>query len=361
MVDRTAAAQSTWDRIQPAIEFVGVTRIADLTWLDQIGIPCAQAIRPASRTLSVAQGKGLTPLAAALSAAMESIEVWHAENLGPPDLVATVGEVRDSLGYPLEGLRLTRRNHLNSGTRLAWTAAFGLLTGSRTLLPTASLRLDSTVETVWQPINFQVTSNGLASGMDVWDATLHGLYEVVERDALAHAEHGVWVSLDSLTGIPAELAERFRAAGVTLAVEALDSPIGVPCFRVRAFSEDFPADFCGTAAHADPHRALTTAMTEAAQARIATITGTREDLGDDLYRNGDPVDPALDGRFAQAGEFRIDPLNLPDEPERAAIELAERVRRWTGHQPLVVHHTRADLGIPVVRVVCPGMRCPDDY
>jgi ribosomal protein S12 methylthiotransferase accessory factor len=45
---------------------MGVTRIANVTGLDRIGIPVAIAVRPNSRSVSVAQGKGQTvPLALA--------------------------------------------------------------------------------------------------------------------------------------------------------------------------------------------------------------------------------------------------------------------------------------------------------
>jgi len=36
----------------------GVTRLAEITGLDLVGIPVFQAIRPAGRSLSVHQGKG---------------------------------------------------------------------------------------------------------------------------------------------------------------------------------------------------------------------------------------------------------------------------------------------------------------
>src|SRR5688500_3384005 len=54
---------------------VGVTRVADITRLDTIGIPTYQAIRPTSRTLAVSQGKGVVPELAKLSAMMEAIEL----------------------------------------------------------------------------------------------------------------------------------------------------------------------------------------------------------------------------------------------------------------------------------------------
>src|SRR5687767_1191760 len=62
----------------------GITRVADVTGLDRIGIPVVVAVRPAAKSLSVAQGKGLSLDAAIVSAIMESIEVWHAEHAAHP-------------------------------------------------------------------------------------------------------------------------------------------------------------------------------------------------------------------------------------------------------------------------------------
>ena len=47
---------------------MGITRLADVTGLDNIGIPVFQAIRPNARSLSVSQGKGVSLEAAQASA-----------------------------------------------------------------------------------------------------------------------------------------------------------------------------------------------------------------------------------------------------------------------------------------------------
>ena len=63
---------------------MGITRLADVTGLDRIGVPVFQAIRPLSRSVSVSQGKGLDPDAARASALMEAVETWHAERIDRP-------------------------------------------------------------------------------------------------------------------------------------------------------------------------------------------------------------------------------------------------------------------------------------
>jgi ribosomal protein S12 methylthiotransferase accessory factor len=115
---RTPEETLLW--IEPSSERVGITRIADVTWLDDLGLPVYQAIRPGSYLLSVSQGKGLTPELAKVSAAMEAVEMWHAERVKPGELTATVGEVEPELPYRLEELSVSRRHHLNPGLRLAY-------------------------------------------------------------------------------------------------------------------------------------------------------------------------------------------------------------------------------------------------
>ncbi len=60
----------TLERARPLAAKIGVTRLANLTGLDRIGIPVIDAIRPNSRSYSVAQGKGITLEAAKVSGVM---------------------------------------------------------------------------------------------------------------------------------------------------------------------------------------------------------------------------------------------------------------------------------------------------
>lgn len=71
-----ATTFADYARLMPAL---GITRVANVTGLDHIGLPVYTAIRPTSRSLAVSQGKGLDAAAAKASALMESIEAWHAE------------------------------------------------------------------------------------------------------------------------------------------------------------------------------------------------------------------------------------------------------------------------------------------
>jgi YcaO-like protein with predicted kinase domain len=79
--DRTVSPALTLERIAPLLPAMGITRVADVTGLDCIGIPVAFCCRPNSRALAVSQGKGLDLAAAKASAIMDSVEGFHAERV----------------------------------------------------------------------------------------------------------------------------------------------------------------------------------------------------------------------------------------------------------------------------------------
>src|ERR1700726_4554412 len=80
---RTADPGETLARVRPHAARMGITRLGNITGLDRIGIPVAVAVRPNSRSVSVAQGKGLELPQAMASALMEACEGYHAEEIGP--------------------------------------------------------------------------------------------------------------------------------------------------------------------------------------------------------------------------------------------------------------------------------------
>ena len=232
--------------------------------------------------------------------------------------------------------------------------------GMDTFLPSVLLRLDGRVRETWTPPLFVLSSNGLASGNTEAEAVLHGLYEVVERDSLTRAESVVprRLELTSVTRPARDLLDRLAAAEVDVRVEVLPSPTGLACFRATIWSEAFPVRFAGAGAHLDREVALCRALTEAAQSRVTEIAGARDDLTAGAYRraasawSARPASPAATGLagYDEAGSVRNESL---DEDLRTVA----RVQAVTGRSPLVVRHTRPEVGIPVVRVICPGLLC----
>ncbi|MFH8837199.1 YcaO-like family protein [Streptomyces sp. NPDC017868] len=365
---RVCPPEQTWERIVPLFPTFGITRIADITWLDDIGIPVYQAIRPNGRYLSVYQGKGLDTVSAKVSAAMEAIERWHGEHLDlRPDLVATAREIAPELGYGLNELTLHRRNCLNPGSRLALRTARRLSDGGTSFVPVDCLDIDLRVARQWQPPMFRATTNGLASGNTADEAILHALYEVIERDTLARLESAPWstVAPDTVVGHSRALLDHYRDAKIKVLISVLPSPLGIPCFSATIWNDNFPVPRNGFGCHLDSDVALCRALTEAAQVRVSYIAGSRDDLQDREYRDvqraiANPANAAIFelAETAAAVDFTtIQSLTVLDLRQEID-ELATRVVDVTGRSPLVVDHTRDDFGIPVVHVLCPGLAFP---
>src|SRR4051812_40992167 len=71
---RGVSPAETLDRLRPYWDLIGLTRLANITGLDRIGIPVTLAIRPNSPDIGTNCGKGLTLETALASAAMEALE-----------------------------------------------------------------------------------------------------------------------------------------------------------------------------------------------------------------------------------------------------------------------------------------------
>ena len=81
---RLLPPEETLAQITPYLKDCGITRCADVSGLDSdLGVPTYCAIRPDGLVLQTSNGKGLTPISAQVSALMEAIELYHAENPEP--------------------------------------------------------------------------------------------------------------------------------------------------------------------------------------------------------------------------------------------------------------------------------------
>ncbi|HLZ26172.1 MAG TPA: YcaO-like family protein [Chloroflexota bacterium] len=114
--------------MRPLLAPAGVTRLANITGLDHIGIPVVVSVRPNGRTLSQAAGTGVTLELATLSAAMESIELYHAEFASLPVVCKSYVELaQEYTVIPVEDLPLSRHSIFSPLTVERWTFGVNLL------------------------------------------------------------------------------------------------------------------------------------------------------------------------------------------------------------------------------------------
>ncbi|WP_043403519.1 YcaO-like family protein [Archangium violaceum] len=377
---RLMSPEETLRRVRPLMAVMGITRIANITGLDRLGIPVVTVCRPNSRSLAVSQGKGLDLPSAKASGLMEAVETYHAEHITLPLTLATYNELR--FNRPL--VDVTRLPRLSVGSfhpnlRLLWIEGRELLGNSPMWLPHELVHTDYTVPLPSGSGSFFMSSNGLASGNHLLEAISHGLCEVVERDATtlwhlrsAGERHQTRLALDTVEDPGCrEVLEKFERGGVDVAVWETTTDVGLPsffCMTAERSPEPFRPLYPTTGAGCHPARqvALLRALTEAAQVRATLISGSRDDLGTARYYEA-MQDPALWRQVHAVMRSGESPRHFHEVPtfesgsfdEDVAWELA-RLAAAGLEQVVAVDLSKPAFGIAVARVVVPGLEAIHD-
>jgi ribosomal protein S12 methylthiotransferase accessory factor len=367
---RTRSPQDTWLAAAPLLRRFGISRVADVTDLDIIGIPVWMAIRPAAQTVSASQGKGADHDMARLSAVMEAIEVAVAED-HVPDVTHRGAAARLGLPYPVRALPRAATSMACDSLVTDWTVATIAGTSETVPVPASMIGIHGLAANRWNPQLFTDTTNGLASGNTVPEAALHGLFELVERHSIARAagrpvHDQRRVSLAAVEdGLCRSLLQAFAEAGVWVEVTHVTELASVPCFIAYVWSSDMPSLHAGSGAHSVAAIALSRALTEAAQSRLSVISGVREDIPDVAYgpvlgaiRHPGSRDRAALAQGPIASATEAGPGVAGIEEELAAVAAA--VTDLTGYPVLVYDLTPDDVDIAVVRVIAPGLTFEGD-
>lgn len=287
---RDRAPEQTWERVHPRMGAYGVTRVAELTGLDTIGMPVYMAVRPLATTVGVSQGKGATPLLAKISAVMEAIELSICERYftTPDAFVATAAEL--GLPYATTEVTPTERSVISDLYPMRWVPAVSLTDGAPTFVPLRSVAMDGVCDGAWRPPTQFCSSNGLASGNTLAEASVHALLEVIERFstggmARTPIQQRRVVDLDTLPECwSRDLIEQLLAGGFWVEVVDCSAVPGAPAFAVFLWRSDMPSIYAGGGCHILPESALQRALSEAVQSRMSVISGTREDIASVSYR-----------------------------------------------------------------------------
>ncbi|WP_329518677.1 YcaO-like family protein [Spirillospora sp. NBC_01491] len=394
---REVTTARTLERVTPLLSTVGVRRVADITWLDRIGIPVHNAIVPRSHDLlSVYNGKGRTDEDARTSAIMEAVERFAAWQPRTPEVVASYAE--------LEGRRVVLApadhnlapGHAYRPARpVSWTAGFDLLNDEEVLVP---LCLAGYYIAFHEPQCFAVnTSNGLASGNSLEEAVCHALCEVIERDALTMADlvsnrlrHMIRdrlgdrtpagaeelledrtpsVELESLPAAARWFADRVRDADLSLVVRDITSELGIPTFAAvvsESVADSFSPGHSGYGTHPDAEVAVIRALTELAQSRAVDIQGMREDIslpGEEIGNWAHHVSRAGEAdRSVWPWRESAVPRRFTDVPSRPSDDVMDDVALMLGRlrengleRVIVVDLTPPGFPVHVVRVIVPGL------
>ncbi|WP_212735296.1 TOMM precursor leader peptide-binding protein [Herbidospora galbida] len=338
---RSAGPQETWDRYVHLTD--PVTGVVDRVRRD----PRAPAFLnsylsgrnlalPVSGLRADSGGKGGTPIEAKVGALCEAVERYCGSRLGEEHVV------RDSyrgLGaaavHPDDVLLYDPRQRapFDEGAETEWTPLF-TLDGRRRYLPTDLLYFSE---------GGQADSNGNAAGSSIEDAILQGFLELVERDAV-----GIWwynrtrqpeVVLDDPW--TAELRADYAGLGRDVRVLDLTTDLGIPAMAAVS-TKGGEEVMLGFGAHFDPATAARRALTELGQ-----LLPAAQDID---------MRPWW-GRVSAASH----PCLLPEgvAAPRAYTpndDLNDDIDLIRPFDPLILDQTRPDIGVPVVKVVVPGLR-----
>jgi ribosomal protein S12 methylthiotransferase accessory factor len=375
---RLLAPEETAKRVRRFMSVMGITRIANVTGLDCIGIPVVMVCRPNARSLAVAQGKGLDLALAKASGLMESVETYHAEQIILPLKLGSYEELRYTHQVADPGI-LPRITHslFHPNLPLLWIEGHDWLQGEPVWVPYELVHTNYTQPLPTGSGCFTLGSTGLASGNHVLEAMSHGICEAVERDATTlwhamdkQAQQKTRIDLNTIDDPTCgEVVEKFMRADVAVAVWEMTTDVGIPAFlcaitdrredRMRSL---YPS--AGTGCHPARHIALLRALTEAAQSRLTFIAGSRDDAIRSRYERSRDPDALRQDRAQMEGpgpmrNFRDVPTwNAETFDEDIAWEL-DRLRSAGFRQLIVVDLTKPEFGLPVVRVVIPGLEGSD--
>lgn len=364
---RVVPPEETLERVEKLLPGIGVTRVAEISGLDRIGIPVYSAIRPASAkgAISVYAGKGATPVEAKVSVMMEAIERYSSEfqKEDKKRIVAGTYESVSNGKTAIEPESLILPGKLLPNVKMDWIDGFDLIHKKEVLLPCnavfhpylSSVRL------------FRSNTNGLASGNTLEEAIFHALMEVVERDALSISEAtrrpGQEIVLTEKDGLAYDLYKKFQEARVAVKLWYLPTDSGIP--TVLAATDDTelmdPAMLVmGVGTHMDARIAVLRAITEVAQSRATQIQGAREDTDrEKISRSIGYERMKRINRYLYAdGKETISMGELPDlstDSHKGDIEKAVKLLKGIVDDVIVTDLTRKNVGVPVVRVTVPGL------
>ena len=364
-------------RVKPHWARMGITRVANLTGLDRIGIPVVMVCRPNARSLAVAQGKGTDLDAAIASGLMESVELYHAEHIELPLKLGSMAELSHSHRFvEIDRLPRVTGEQFTRDLVTLWIEGKDLISHEGRWLPFECVRANFTVPAPPGSGYFDCSSNGLASGGSYDEAIHHAICEIVERDATAlwnrlppAHRRGTGVDLGSAPDGPCrDVLEKLKRADFRVAGWETTSDVGVPAFFcLIADQRDRNSHHgIGAAAHPVPEIALLKALIEAAQVRTTYVSGARDDLQPEEY-----------GEAYREHRHRLaDRLLSEHSPNRRITSaekgstvgtvsnlgwLIDRLQAAGVREVVAVDLSKEDIGLPVVKVVIPGLEGPDDH
>ncbi len=335
-------------------------------------------------------GKGVTAIHAEVGAMCEAIERYSGNFHGDEETVrGSLRSLGDRAIHPNACQLFHERQYRNrlrwnaahspfqwvtrefdQDTELDWTPVWSLTEQRHRLLPTSMLYFGTPAERGGRML--LADSNGNAAGGCLEDAVLQGMLELVERDGVA-----LWwynrtpmpaVDLDSFgDSWVDELRDVYAALHREVWVLDLTADLLVPTMVAVSRRTDSEREelIFGFGAHLDPRLALRRALTELNQ-MVPPLAGFTDDAGAIERHDPDFARWWREATLAGHPYLAPDPAQRPRTPSgytytrhqdiHAEVTLLRHRMEAQGMEVLVLDQTRPDAGLPVVKVIVPGLR-----
>lgn len=312
-------------------------------------------------------GKGMTAAQARTGALCEALERYCGLAHGDEPLVrASLSALGESALHPNASLGISERQYrerdawnrdapqilwipepFDEQHETDWVAAWSLTRQCERHVPAALCYYG-----LRDPVNdfAHADSNGNAAGTSIEDAVLQGLLELVERDAAGIWWYGRMRRPGVTTGnsYAQAMTAEHAARGRRLWVLDITTDTGIPVCAAISMSEQPDDLLVGFGAHLDPALALTRAISEVNQL-VAIRRGQR------MYRaEGQPLP---DWSFLEPDGFREpSTVAMPSHDLRDDVLACVEILRRLDLEVIVLDQTREEIGLPVVKVIVPGLR-----
>ena len=342
--------------------------------MDRIGLPVFTAIRPTAEdgAISIYGGKGITKDHAKASAMMEGFERYSAEKQEDDEtIISTVDEISTKGEYiDPKTLNLPQKYEKEdiSQIPLEWNLATDIISNKDYYVTSNAVFHPYTHDNNIQSF-FKSNTNGLASGNILEEAILHGMFEVIERDAwsifeLTHKNYSQ-INLDTIESeLINNTIEKFESNGIKIKLMDFTADIKVPTIAASAddtVTKDAGLLTLGMGTHLDPEIAVLRALTEVAQSRATQINGAREDTvrADFAREAGYERMKRINKYYFRQEEEQVDFRDIENKSTTSINEDIEIVKDELIANDikhiLYTDLTRPELDISVVRVIIPEM------
>ena len=259
---------------------------------------------------------------------------------------------------------------LDWDAEIDWTPVWSMTNQRHQYLPTSMLY--SMAAESRGPSDLIADSNGCAAGNTLEEAILQGFYELVERDAFA-----IWwynrlevpqIELSSFDDeYLATASEYYDQLDREIWLLDVTADIEIPTFVAVSRRQNAPTEdiIYGAGSHPDPRIAALRSVCELNQC-LSWLPGPEKSKGQPVIDDPIALSWWENARVADCAWLvpsRNDPARIAsdyivDEASdmREQVEKCRAMVETKGMEFLVLDQTRPDVGMPVVRVIVPGMR-----